>query len=341
MPDEKNIAWFCAYTPLEILDAAGLHPARRFGNPHTLESADATLHPAICPYVRACLAGEEEAEAAGPHHAVFVNSCDGMRRLYDAWKARFPDSFVHLVDLPRQCGPLGERLLALEFRRLAARLEEAWGARITADGLREAARAREERRREYLRRADGSRGSERLRLAMAFQERPGAGAPPPDGGRGSAGGDGVPVLLTGNLLNPEGLVSSLDAAGARAAWIDLCNADRAFSAPVWPEGPGGEGGVPESVLASLARGYLDRHPCARMSDGGRRYSLLLERAREVGARGVIYASLKFCDAYLYDFPRLRERLSEAGVPVLRLESDYADGHAGQVLTRVEAFLEMI
>ncbi len=43
----------------------------------------------------------------GPHHAVFVNSCDGMRRLYDAWQDRFRDDFVYLMDLPRNTGAGG------------------------------------------------------------------------------------------------------------------------------------------------------------------------------------------------------------------------------------------
>jgi benzoyl-CoA reductase/2-hydroxyglutaryl-CoA dehydratase subunit BcrC/BadD/HgdB len=60
-----------------------------------------------------------------------------------------------------------------------------------------------------------------------------------------------------------------------------------------------------------------------------------------GARGVIYASLKFCDTYIYDYPQLKRFLDGEGIPVLRLESDYQDGHAGQLSTRIEAFVEML
>jgi len=332
MYEETTVAWFCTYTPLEILDAAGLTPIRRFGDPGSLESADSLLHPAICPYIRACLAAALTDD--GPHHAVFVNSCDGMRRLYDAWRDRFGDHFVYLMDLPRNTGAGSERLLASEYRRLMRELSQAWGIEITAGGLREAARAREERRLAYLRASEGMYGMSRLRLAMDAQSLPPGGALPQTPG---AGGDhGVPILLTGNLLNPAGLVCSLDRAGARVAWIDLCNGDRAFSSPVLPQGDEMDG-----LLSSLARGYLDRHPCARMADPGRRYDLLVERVRGAGAQGVIYASLKFCDSYLYDFPRVQKRLQEEGIPLLRLESDYTDGHVGQLLTRVEAFLEML
>ncbi len=329
---EDAVAWFCAYTPLEILDAAGLVPLRRFGDAGSLESADTFLHQAICPYIRACLAAEMD--GGGPHHAVFVNSCDGMRRLCDAWKDRFRGDFVYLLDLPRNTGEGSERLLVEEYRELIRALEGGWGARITAEGLREAGRRREERRIAYLEAVSGTCGRERLEIAMECQSLPLDGPPPRAGGSGKEAG--VPVLLTGNLLNPAGLVSILEEAGARAVWIDLCNGDRGFSSATLPRGEG-----LDALLASLARGYLDRYPCARMADGGRRYDLLTETARAWGAKGVIYASLKFCDSYLYDLPRVQERLARERIPLLRLESDYADGHAGQLLTRVEAFLEML
>jgi benzoyl-CoA reductase/2-hydroxyglutaryl-CoA dehydratase subunit BcrC/BadD/HgdB len=329
----ENVAWFCTYTPLEILDAAGLVPVRHFGDPESLESADTFLHPAICPYVRACLAAGM-AGGAHHHHAVFVNSCDGMRRLYDAWKDHFRDDFVYLLDLPRNKGDMGTRLLVEEYRRLVRELADSWGREITAEGLREGARKREERRLDYLRAAEGTCGTTRLRLAMESHSLPLDDALPHISDAG--GPAGVPILLTGNLLNPAGLVSSLERAGARVAWTDLCNGDRAFASPTVPQGDD-----LDDLLNSLAVRYLDRRPCARMADSERRYELLVDTANAVGAHGVIYASLKFCDSYLYEFPRVQERLKREGIPLLRLESDYADGHVGQLLTRVEAFLEML
>ncbi|MBC7248304.1 MAG: 2-hydroxyacyl-CoA dehydratase [Actinobacteria bacterium] len=336
--DEDLITWFCAYTPLELLTAAGLKPVRSFGDPDRIDDSDAFLHPAICPYVRSCLAQAMQEE--GPHHAVFVNSCDGMRRLHDAWKDLFPDGFVFLLDLPRNVGKSGERMLAGEYRHLLEALRSWRGREISHAEIKAACRAREELRREYIRAAEGAGGGERLLLARHFQSAP-QDAASPAATRGPAAtapgaGRGVPVLLTGNILNPAGMVSLLEEAGARVVWADLCNGDRAFAAPTLAEGESlGE------VLGALAAAYLARPHCARMLDGERRHRTLVENALRAGARGIIYASLKFCDSYLYEYPRTREMLQREGIPVLRLESDYADGHAGQVLTRVEAFLEMI
>jgi len=333
MDEERRIAWFCTYTPLEILDAAGLVPIRHFGDPRILESADALLHPALCPYARACLAREMRDE--GPHNAFFINSCDAMRRLYDAWKDNFRGDLIYLMDFPRNPGKLGERLLAEELRHLVEYLEDTLGKQITLEELRQAARAREEARLAYLRSADGARGEERLRMAMYVQTRP-----PREHVQLEKGEDntvpGVPVLLTGNLLNPSGVVAQLERAGAQVVWVDLCNGDRCFCSSTLAQGDDLDG-----FLASMAAAYLRRQPCARMDDANRRYDLLVDTARKVGASGVIYASLKFCDSYLYDFPPVQERLRLEGIPVLKLESDYMDGHTGQLLTRVEAFLEML
>lgn len=328
----EEIVWFCAYTPLEILEASGFRPIRLFGDPENLEAADSFLHSALCPYVRACLAQALEGKTST--HAVFVNSCDGMRRLYDAWKAIFPDSFSFLMDLPRKTDRRGKELLALEFRKLLAALESFRGKPVSSHELLTACAERERSRLAYMQAAENLAGRARLEMARDWQC-----FPQNDLSRSRNSGkpiSGVPVLLTGNLLNPAGLISILDQAGARTVWLDLCNGDRAFSASMTPRGES-----LSEALESLAERYLDRHPCARMTDGERRYRLLIERVHAVRARGVIYASLKFCDSYIYDFPRLRERLRREGIPLLRLESDYADGHAGQLLTRVEAFLEMI
>lgn len=334
---EDEIAWFCAYTPLEILEAAGFRPVRLLGDPRELESADALLHPALCPYVRACLAQAMRGEV--PPNAVFVNSCDGMRRLHDAWRDLYPRSFSLLLDLPRKVDERGREMLRREYRRLLEALSNLRGKAVTEEDLQEACLRVEARRLAYLRSAGGLSGRLRLDLAQNLQRgevEPPLPRVPPGGEEGVLRGNGVPVVVSGNLLNPDGLISHLESTGARVVWADLCNGDRAFSPSALPQGRD----LPE-LIRSLADRYLDRHPCARMSDRGMRYELLLEAVRSTGARGVIYAALKFCDSYLYDFPRVRERLMREGIPLLRLESDYADGHAGQLMTRVEAFLEMI
>ena len=57
--------------------------------------------------------------------------------------------------------------------------------------------------------------------------------------------------------------------------------------------------------------------------------------------GVIDLNLKFCNLYDTEGYLVERRLSDEGIPVLGLETDYTDSEAEQLRPRVEAFLEMI
>ncbi len=157
-------------------------------------------------------------------------------------------------------------MLALEFGRLLRSLEDHAGVRVEAGDLLEACREWEEVRLSYLRSAEGLTGAARVGLAQAVQEN----CSPMEFSGTRDAGSGVPVVLSGNLLNPRGMVSLLEKAGARVVWADLCNGDRPFTAEAQVEGED----IPR-ILDALAARYMDRHPCARMADGERRYRLLL------------------------------------------------------------------
>jgi len=94
-------------------------------------------------------------------------------------------------------------------------------------------------------------------------------------------------------------------------------------------------------LHSLAQSYLQRFPCSRMLRFPERFLALRELAKERGAQGIIYHSLKFCDFYHYESVLLHRRLAELEIPVLFLETEYRPGGMEQLRTRIQAFLEMI
>ena len=66
--------------------------------------------------------------------------------------------------------------------------------------------------------------------------------------------------------------------------------------------------------------------------------LLLVKKRH--ARGVIFARQKFCDPHGFDYALLVRALDGTGVPHLLVELEQAS-QAGQLRTRVEAFVEML
>jgi benzoyl-CoA reductase/2-hydroxyglutaryl-CoA dehydratase subunit BcrC/BadD/HgdB len=72
-----------------------------------------------------------------------------------------------------------------------------------------------------------------------------------------------------------------------------------------------------------------------------RRARLLALAAASGAKGVVFWDVKFCEPELFDLPLLRRGLEQAGLPSLALEVDLNDAPSHQLLTRLEAFLEML
>ena len=101
--DRPKIGWFCAYTPIEIMDAAGLTP---YGIREDWGEAyeDVYLGDSMCSYVRSCLEGALSGAYDFLDEVVIAHSCECMRRLYDAWlfkQEEIKPKRVFFLDVPR------------------------------------------------------------------------------------------------------------------------------------------------------------------------------------------------------------------------------------------------
>lgn len=92
----------------------------------------------------------------------------------------------------------------------------------------------------------------------------------------------------------------------------------------------------EDVLAGYARSLLSQIPCMRMCQVQPRRQKLEELEPQLD--GIIYHTVKFCDMYSFEYADLREKTE---LPMVRIETDATSQCGGQVLTRVEAFLESL
>ena len=175
---------------------------------------------------------------------------------------------------------------------------------------------------------------------------------------GAVRGKGRPRILVAGSLCPDAVIELIEDAGGLVVMDDLCAGLRYF----W-DGPTGEGEFPWKAgftgggaeqpgfgggldfdgdpVEYLARRYLWKPPCARMRDSAKRFELIWRLAGEFKIDGVVFYALKFCDPYLYDAPLLKSYLEKQHIPMLLLEGDYTAGSAGQLRTRIEAFLEML
>ena len=173
-----RMAWFCSYTPVEIISSCGLQPFRFFAREGSYFSADAILHSSLCFFVRGCLEKilkEDEGDFEG---AVLVNSCLSMSHLYFAMQKFGSLPFTCLLELPRHSSREAREFWANNLREFHHFLSEHFGVSSTAEDLWEQIYLYQENRR-WLRELYSGRegeitadGYELIRLLKAFSILP-------------------------------------------------------------------------------------------------------------------------------------------------------------------------
>ena len=345
----KKIGYACAYTPLALIDAAGYTPFRILPVSECPDQAGQMLHDNLCPHVKRILDRAISKDLPELYGVVFINSCDAMRRLADAWGRVRPDDKIILLDLPATADEAAVAFFAGELTRLVKSLS-AWSERSITSSDVQTSIARYNRLpplfnqlRDRSRQGTLAGGSTRMQTLyneammapfdkslVSLQQ---ALAEPELKGSES---DGIPVFLFGNVLADPEALTLFESCGARIIEDDLCTGSRLFTPIEFEEN--------QELLLQISRSLLTRPPCARTFDPARPLQMaedILARARACGARGVIGQTIKFCDPYLDRLPAVRETLRDAGMPLLLLEGDCSLRSIEQQRTRIEAFIEML
>ena len=350
MPGAFNsMGYFCSLVPVEIIMAAGLKPVRVKGKAETTAAADAYLYPNMCPYIKSLFADAMDGGGAARGGVVFTRSCDGIRRLYDAWKAYVPNGFVYMLEAPKNCDDLAVEYFASQLRVFAQQLGKKTGVDINVGALAKAVKAANHTRRMmqelYAMQKKSPlpvRGSELFKLGLEVlsgdgQDTAGRLMSVYDSVKKQAGpGQGRKkprILVSGNVMDRPGLFEIIERAGAEVPVADLCTASRYFERRVDENA--------HDVYGALAAAYLGEPRCSRTATPAEIFARLGKKVKEYAIDGVLLTSLKYCDQQLNDIPYLVKRFTEAGTPVLFVENDYLFSDSGRLRTRVEAFIETL
>jgi benzoyl-CoA reductase/2-hydroxyglutaryl-CoA dehydratase subunit BcrC/BadD/HgdB len=138
------------------------------------------------------------------------------------------------------------------------------------------------------------------------------------------------VIAGGELDEPEYL-SNIEEQGGLSVAEDVCFGARYFWDLVKEEG---------DPMENIARRYFFHIPCARMVGGfSQRVEFLKQLVNDFKADGIVFQEIKFCQPWEGEAHNIRWRLKKEGIPVLMLEREYHALAAGQVKTRVQAFME--
>lgn len=90
------------------------------------------------------------------------------------------------------------------------------------------------------------------------------------------------------------------------------------------------------ILSSYCWALLNQIPCMRMMKATNRMRFIDGYRDRLD--GMIYHTIKFCDIYSYEYEFLKE---QNDIPIIQIETDSAAQCSGQILTRIEAFLESL
>jgi len=344
-----KIGYLCSLVPEEIILAAGMKPVRIKGEAEATSDADSYLYHNLCPYIKNIMSTALAGQVRYLDGIVFARSCDGMRRMYDAWKSYMGMGLVYMLEVPKNTDERAVSYFASQLKDFALNLGGAFRKHITPASLRTAIQTTGQLRRS-MQRIFALQQSATLPVAGSDLFKTGLGALGED--RGDAlkridelyqqartasairsNSRKVRILVSGNVMDRSDLFEIVEAAGAEIPAADLCTGLRYFSRNVDV--------AEDDPYLALAQAYLNEPHCSRTASPVQRAQELQKLVETYSIDGVLLTSLKFCDQHLYDVPYITRVLADKNIPVLFLENDYTFTNKGQMKVRIEAFIEVL
>jgi len=354
----KVVATFCLFVPEEVIIASGsiclkLDAAFSF----TIPEAETIIPREICPMIKSfwgALVLKVPPILELVDFAIGETSCDGKKKTWELLNDFIP---TYVMELPQKKYQINRDLWLREVFQLKEKMEAEMGKKITLEKLAHAIDVVNEKRKalarlQSLRAADPPPISGRD-TALIFQIAPfddperftqqvNKLCDELEGEIEKRKGIGEPkkprIMITGS---PMGLLDwklhhIIENNGAIVVCEDTCQGSRYFLEP-WV---GSDSGGVLRLLRLIADRYLNL-PCPCFTPGYCSVIQVKESTKEYKIDGVIYYVLQFCHGFNIEYHKIEKFLNEAGIPVLKIQTDYSEEDTEQLRTRIEAFLERI
>jgi len=347
LPEEcqPSLGYFCTYTPIEVLHAAGFTPIRITGGAGTVENAYAHMPDFICPFIKRSLEKALNGEYAFLSGIVQGYSCDAACGAINIWQTAIGGKIYHTLPLPYNTTPAAKAFFRSTLAELIEKLNAA-GAGFTESRLEKSLALYEAIRYRLLDlyKSRSNRNSPLTARQMLIIMEAAAVTPPETyldmlialesdlKNKYPHENSGIPVMISGSLVEDAGIIDMIESAGGRVVADDLCNGYR----PLIP--PAADG---RSPMDRLINRYMQRMPCPARARAEDRIPVMLDLMEGSGAKGLILILQKFCTPHLSDYPSLADAFKEKGLSVLLLEMDESWAPGGQAKTRLESFFEML
>ena len=354
----KVIGTFCVFVPEELVLAVdgvcvglcagaelGFEEAEKYLPRNTcslIKSAFGFKIAKVCPYIESTdlIVGE--------------NTCDGKKKAYESYQDLVGNLYV--MDLPQMKTAEGRSLLKAEYLRFAKKLENLSGKKITVESLQKGITIANEKRKAMhrlaaLRNADPTPISgldALLANQIFFYDDPIRFTASVNAlcdelearvkeGFGISKKGAARLLVSGcPMAVPNWKVPFIiENSNAVIVGEEMCTGERGTQNLVK-----GQGTTVEALIDQLVDRYF-RIDCAVFTPNPGRLDHIKQMVKDYKADGVLHYGLQFCQPYQIESKALERELEKEGIPVLLLETDYSQEDAGQIKTRVDAFIERI
>lgn len=351
----KIVGTFCVYVPEEVVLAldgvmiglcagaeVGAEEAERFIPRNTcalIKSFMGFKFAGLCPYIESTdlIVGE--------------TTCDGKKKVYEIFDEITKK--VYVMEIPNMKDKMGRKLWLEEVKKFKQKMEEVTEKAITVDNLKKAAQIVNRKRKAlqrlaFLRSYDPSPISgldallvnqvsfydDPLRFTQKVNELCDELEDRVKKGFGVFKKGTPRLLIAGSpFAIPNWKIHFIaETSGAVVVGEESCIGTRNFRTLVDENFS-----TVEEGLEKIAERYLTID-CACFTPNTERIDNIKKLVVDLKAEGVIHYSLQFCTPYMFEAFKIEKSLS---TPFMRIETDYSMEDAGQLKTRIEAFIESI
>lgn len=350
----KVVGTFCTYTPRELIYAAdAISVSLCSTSDETVPDAEKVLPKNLCPLVKSSYGFAITDKCPYMYFSDMIigeTTCDAKKKMYELL-GEIKDT--HVMQLPHSKNDFSMALWKNELVELVKKLEEKFEVKITEDKIKKAIKLCNEERKaikEFFNLAKlnpspikGSDMHEALHssnfkfdrelyineikaLTNSLKEKYDKGETPFKKGTPRILITGCP---TGGLVDK--IVKQLEDAGSSVVCFENCVGTKNFEMLVDED---------KEPIDAIAERYLNI-PCSIMTPNDDRMNRIKEYIKDYNVDGVVDVTLTACHTYAIETEKVRRAVESCGKSYLAIETNYSNSDAGQLKTRLEAFVEML
>jgi len=346
----KVIGFTSDYVPEEIIHAADILPIAMISDEKIpLSDADLFLIPSLCSYSRTNFQLGYNDDFDFLDGIIIGATCDGQRRLFDAWKQFGKAGFSYLIEVPMKLNQdYSKQRYKNVLKNLIEQLNEYFGVYITDEALKQSIRAVNTKRKLLQEICETRKVNPATVSGTEMMEVMNAGLRMPidqfikllknllseiGQSNGRVNGN-IRLMICGAPQNNVGFISAIEDMGAIVVVDELRMGSRQWV------------GLVEEVndsdpLDVIVERYHGKLPEPTFSPYEKRLDSLLSLAEEYKVDGVISNIVRHCIPHTYLGPVTKRYFETHKIPLLELETEYSMQATGQIKTRVQAFFEII